>query len=368
MSDSMGALSSVTSFFEDVKNREKENNQNDLHSQYSDSNIIKLIPGTYKFRLLWLPSIESSRNYYAIEQYIHSIWDNDLPRNKKVEVICKSSPSFHGASLSNSGFKECPICAKSSELFKLKTKTESKSADELYKKIKRVFRGYVPVYVVTSPNKEEIGKVKILQYSISFKKFFDEKILGVTNNSESNSGDALRSSAFIFYEVKTEQINTTGYDFIVNVGKKKIPSYNNSNVLAEVNSYSFEFARKETTIDDINGNKIDFNYLCELSNMLEFDKRYYKEYSKNDIDEFYKKYLSDSNVINEDTIPFNTKDEDDTPPFSLDINDKDDKDDKVEDDVFTSENDKTLTTDKSKENDDNDNDVDIDSILDELNF
>lgn len=359
MSDLTGTSSSisVTSFFENLKNR--ENNQNDLHSQYSDPNIIKLIPGTYKFRLLWLPSIESSRNYYAIEQYIHNIWDNDLPGNKRVEVICKSSPSFHGASLSNGGFRECPICTKSSELFKLKTK--SKSADELYKKIKRVFRGYVPVYVVTSPNKEEIGKVKILQYSISFKKFFDEKILGVTNISESNSGDALGSSAFIFYEVKTEQINTTGYDFIVNVGKKKIPSYNNSNVLAEVNSYSFEFARKETTINDINGNNIDFNYLCKLNNMLEFDKRYYKEYSKNDIDEFYKKYLSDSNVVNEDT-----KDEDDTPPFSLDINDKDDK---VEDDVFTSENDKTLTTDKSKENDaDDSNDVDIDSILDELNF
>ena len=261
---------------------------------FGNQNILKLQKGKkYSLRLLWLPSDE--RQYPMINQYVHRIWDDAAVGSKDVNVICPTSQY----DLDNQGFKACPICEKMSALYKAASEGSS-SAEEVYKKFKRTLRGYVPVYVVNGPS-EDVGKVKILQYTISFKKYFDSKIFGIVDSKDASQNtdkdvdaedfdesNTVGINAFMYYDPKKDEVVTTGHNFIITVGTKKVPINGRA---VEMNDYKLDFSMKATTIEDFDGQEITPKYFCNLSKELHFDEDFYVMHDLEKINHFKMKYI-----------------------------------------------------------------------------
>ena len=258
-------------------------------SNFEQPNILKFKKGkTYALRLLWLPSNE--RQYPMINQYVHHIWDDEAIGSKSIDVVCPTSQY----DMDNQGFKACPICAKTSELYREAEKGSS-SARELYSKFKRVLHGYVPVYVVSGPT-EDAHKVKILKYSVTFKKYFDSKIFGIkpTSSTDSQDGGSFDESncigidAFMYFDPKKNEVQTTGYNFIVNVGSKKVPIGGKT---VEMNDYKLDFTMKPTKIDEFDGTPITPKYFMSLNDEIGFDRDFYEMSSPEKLNDFKLKYL-----------------------------------------------------------------------------
>jgi hypothetical protein len=241
-----------------------------------------------------------------INQYVHRIWDSNAVGSKDVTVVCPTSQY----DLDSRGFSTCPICEKMSALYK-QSQEGSSSAKELYSKFKRTLRGYVPVYVVNGPA-EDIGKVKILQYTISFKKYFDSKIFGIVdaakNNDDQNADNDTNEEdnivgldAFMYYDPKNDKVVTTGYNFIITVGTKKVPMNGKT---VEMNDYKLDFAMKPTKIEEMDGHAVTSKYFCSLSKELNFDEDFYVMHSLEKIQNFKMKYIdgedADDHVIEEE--------------------------------------------------------------------
>jgi len=305
----MSNYSDPMKLFNMLKEQAQTSGQFGGGSSFGNPNILKLQKGKkYSLRLLWLPSDE--RQYPMINQYVHRIWDDSAIGSKDVNVICPTSQY----DLDNQGFKACPICEKMSALYK-EASEGSTSAEELYKKFKRTLRGYVPVYVVNGPA-EDVGQVKILQYTISFKKYFDSKIFGITDNrnaaqngekdQENESFDESNTvgiSAFMYFDPKKNEVVTTGHNFIITVGTKKVPINGRA---VEMNDYKLDFSMKATTIDDFNGHEITPKYFCGLSKELHFDEDFYVMHDLEKISHFKMKYIDgveSLDVITETSAP-----------------------------------------------------------------
>jgi len=291
----------------------KERAQSNSSGGFGNQNILKLKSGnSYTLRLLWLPS--DTREYPMINQYVHRVWDDNAIGSKDVHVICPTSQYDQDGA----GFRSCPICARMSELYK-ESQNGSASANELYSKFKRTLRGFVPVYVVKGPA-QDLHKVKILQYSILFKKYFDEKIFGIHMASKDqerpqedfDESNLIGINAFMYYDPKKDQVVTTGHNFIVNVGTKKVPI---NNRMVEMPDYKLDFSMKPTDIEDFNGDEITVDYFKNLSNELGFDRDFFEMSNVDALIRFKAKYIdgNDDDVIEEKPV------EDEEDDFDIEV-------------------------------------------------
>lgn len=269
---------------------------------FTDDKILKLkADETYSLRLLWLPS--EKRPNPIIGRYVHKFWDDAATSNKQKIVICPTTPH----DFDDKGFDRCPICTKASEFWKMSN--ESESAKELYKKFRRTYEGFVPVYVVKGPEDVK-GTVKILQFGPQLKKFLDLKIFDIkpTKTSKQDSAeddeedsDAIGINAFMYYSPSDDEVHTEGYNLKITVGSKNLPINGRT---VKMNDYAYEFSRKMTTIEAFGDEEITAKMFCKLNDSLSFDD-YYVKSDEAALNEFFRKYISgnDSIEAEEDEAP-----------------------------------------------------------------
>ena len=263
---------------------------------YTNENLLKLKIGEkYRLRLLWIPAPKGvNREHPMIGQYVHRYWDNNAIGSKNIEFYCKTSSYDEGET--KAGW-DCPVCREMSNIYKEYSKTQSKSAKEVYDTFRRTFRGYVPVYVVSGPE-EEVGKIKILQYTKSFKDFFDLHIFGIDKDSKDghvDDEDILSINAFTYYEPKDDTVQLEGYDFTVTVGSKTIPIKGRN---VQVPDYKLNFKNSKTEIDFGWGDETVERYI-KLSETLNFDKDFIKISTTEELTGFVNKYIKNSEVDDE---------------------------------------------------------------------
>jgi len=280
---------------------------------YSNENLLKLKIGEkYRLRLLWIPAPKGvNRENPMINQYVHRFWDNNAIGSKNIEVYCKTSQYDEGET--KAGW-DCPVCKEMSNVYKEYSSTQSKSAKEIYDTFRRTFRGYVPVYIVNGPEEDQ-GKIKILQYTKSFKDFFDLHIFGIDKDSKDgqvDEDDILSINAFTYYEPKDNTVQLEAYDFMVTVGSKTIP-IRGKNV--QVPDYKLSFKNSKTEIDFGWGDETVENYL-KLSETLSFDKDFLKKSTTEELENFLNKYIKNTTVEAEseaDDVPGSVTEEVENP-------------------------------------------------------
>ena len=286
---------------------------------YTNENLLKLKIGEkYKLRLLWIPAPKGiDRENPMINQYVHRFWDNNAIGTKNIEVFCKTSQYDEGET--KAGW-ECPICKEMSNVYKEYSSSQSKSAKEIYDTFRRTFRGYVPVYVISGPAEDQ-GKVKILQYTKSFKDFFDLKIFGITkpvkdgnnqqNQIEIDEDEILSINAFTYYEPKDDTVKLEAYDFVVTVGAKTIPIKGRN---VQVPDYKFDFTRKMSEIDFGWDDDITEHYL-KLSEKIGFDKDFLKKSTTEELEAFLNKYIKNTDISSEveEDVPGTVQEEVENP-------------------------------------------------------
>jgi hypothetical protein len=263
--------------------------------------IFKPKPGTsYSIRLLWLaPEAGFDREFPMINSYIHRVWDDAATAgNKEAKVICPTSQYIMGET--SAAFRKCPICESASAFYK-KGQEGSDSAKELYKKFRRTFIGYVPVYIVNGPE-EDIHQVKILQYGKQFKDFFDSKIFGIQKQSkyaddaasDMMDDEALGLEAFMYYDESTDEVITRGYNLVITTSTKKMVIDGKS---IDMPQYSIDFTRKLTNITDIDGISLTdadgIKYFNSInSQILHFDKDFYQKSTEEELNQFKLNFIS----------------------------------------------------------------------------
>lgn len=290
---------SPLSLFEKLRSKEV-NNVSAPSGNFGNPNLFKLKQGaSYTFRLLWTPPADGyDREYPMITQYVHRIWDENSIGSHDVKVYCKTSQYDLGET--KAGF-DCPMCKAMSAAYK-EGANGSKSAQELYKKFRRTLNGYAVVYVVKGPD-EELHQIKILQYTKSFRDFFDENIFGikkVNKNSEEaqtetdDSEEMIGIDAFMYYDPKNDEVIKTGYNFIVTVGTKRVPI---NGKMVDMPDYKFKFSNKLTEIEDFDGEEITSEMFLGISEKIGFDRDFYKFSTIEEIEAFKAKYIDGEETV-----------------------------------------------------------------------
>ena len=290
---------SPLSLFEKLRSKEV-NNVSAPSGNFGNPNLFKLKQGvSYTFRLLWTPPADGyDREYPMINQYVHRIWDENSIGSHDVKVYCKTSQYDLGET--KAGF-DCPMCKAMSAAYK-EGANGSKSAQELYKKFRRTLNGYAVVYVVKGPE-EDLHQIKILQYTKSFRDFFDENIFGikkVNKNSEEaqtetdDSEEMIGIDAFMYYDPKNDEVIKTGYNFIVTVGTKRVPI---NGKMVDMPDYKFKFSNKLTEIEDFDGEEITSEMFLGISEKIGFDRDFYKFSTIEEIEAFKAKYIDGEETI-----------------------------------------------------------------------
>jgi hypothetical protein len=257
----------------------------------TNQNILKLQKDkTYSLRLLWLPS--EVRLSPMINQYVHRVWYDSANGRRAAEVKCPTSEYDKN----RDGFKCCPICDCLSKYYK-EAQKGSESAEALYKKFKRTLSGFVPVYVVNGPD-EDKHKVKLLHYTIQFKKYFDSKIFGIVSSEKDKNGNKVDDEidesnvvgldAFMYYDPNEDSVVTSGYNFIIRVGTQTMMIGGKS---VEMPEYKLDFSMKKTDIEDFDGKEITPEYFKSLNAELQFDENFYIMSNEEELNNFKKKYI-----------------------------------------------------------------------------
>ena len=306
-------MESASNLFDRLRKKVEAQSSRGGGGFYSNENLLKLKIGEkYRLRLLWIPAPKGvNRENPMINQYIHRFWDNNAIGSKNIEVYCKTSQYDEGET--KAGW-ECPVCKEMSNVYKEYSSTQSKSAKEIYDTFRRTFRGYVPVYIVNGPEEDQ-GKIKILQYTKSFKDFFDLHIFGIDKDSKDgqvDEDDILSINAFTYYEPKDNSVQLEAYDFMVTVGSKTIP-IRGKNV--QVPDYKLSFKNSKTEIDFGWGDETVENYL-KLSETLSFDKDFLKKSTTEELENFLNKYIKNTTVEAEsetDDVPGSVTEEVENP-------------------------------------------------------
>lgn len=291
--------SDATKLF-DALRKKVESQSTSTPGTFGNQNLLKLKRDTsYKLRLLWLvPSDGYEREYPMLNQYVHRIWDENAIGSKNVEVYCKTSQYDEGET--KAGFA-CPICKKMSELYKEYLDHGSASAYEIYKKFRRTLHGFVPVYVISGPQ-EDLHKVKILQYTKTFKDFFDLKIFGITKAKKSGQDDQVQDDvaddiigidAFTYYDPKNNEVVTKAYDLIVTVTTKKVTIDGKK---LDLPDYKLDFSRKMSEID-LEGEGITVEGYLNLSQEIGFDADFYKKSTDEELNAFKNKYITNEGDV-----------------------------------------------------------------------
>lgn len=277
------------SLFSKIQKRQEQEATN--NSSSLNSMVLKLkINSSYALRLLWLPPYGNcKREYPMIEQYTHHYWDNNAAAGERNNTVyCPTSQYIKGET--RAGFDACPICTECQKLYQ--KSSESSSAKNLYNTFKRIFAGYVPVYVVNGPE-DVIGQVRILKYSKQFKKHFDRFIFGRTPKSNEdappiNPDEVIGLEAFIYEKDNT--VITEGYNLNVQVGSRRIASNDGKSV--EMPDYNIAFSHRKTNITDFNGEEITLEKFNKLNEELSYDNTFYRESTAAELTKFAMKFLS----------------------------------------------------------------------------
>lgn len=297
-------MQDMTKVFDTLRKKaESQANPSGGQGYFSNPNLLKLKQGcSYKLRLLWIAPPEGmNREYPMINQYIHHFWDNNAVGSKNIEVYCKTSQYDKGET--RAGW-ECPICKEMSKCYKEYSSTGSQSAKEIYDTFRRTFRGYVPVYVIAGPE-EDLHKVKILQYTKTFKDFFDLNIFGIAKNQKNEDGstaqiaidedDVLGIQAFTYYEPKTDEVQIEAYDLSIIVNSKSIPI---KGKMTKVPDYTIKFSKNMSEID-FDGEAITPERYLGLSEELNFDKDFLKKSTTEELENFLTKYVMNDTAVEE---------------------------------------------------------------------
>lgn len=278
--------------FDKLQQREQQRASEGNGGSFGNKNILKLQRGSkYQLRLLYLPPLNCDRMYPMINSYSHSFWDDNATGNKMKIVACPTSQYLEG----DRGFANCAICNCASAYYKEASETHSKTASELYKKFKRNFNGYIPVYVVNGPE-DVVGKVMILRYGKQLADFLNLKVFGVApkprkgeNPIEVDTDDVLGISAFTYLDDDGNIVNKA-YDLTITVTTKSIPTDGGKNV--DIPSYAFDFKRNQTVINEFGNIELTAEYFSMLNEDLSFDKDFYINSTPADRENFKLKYIT----------------------------------------------------------------------------
>lgn len=281
----------VTNLFEQIQKAPQ------FTYSFNDDILKPKAGNTYTLRLLWLPPLNgSNRSKPMINQYVHHFWDDTVTSGSRDQVVyCPTSEYLDG----NNGFKKCPICEVVGRLYE-DGKT-SPSAYELYKKFSRVFKGFIPVYVVGGPE-EDVGKVKVLQYTKQIMEYLNKVIFGikpvVRKNFQQdadvgaiNTDEIYGAEAFSFED--ETGIHFEAYNLILEVTSKQMVLGGKS---VNMPQYAPSFSRKKTVITSFGDKEIVPGYFEELSRTLDFDRKYMCSSSEAELKEFKMKYITTSEV------------------------------------------------------------------------
>ncbi len=286
--------------FDKLQQREQQRASEGNGGSFGNKNILKLQRGSkYQLRLLYLPPLNCDRMYPMINSYSHSFWDDNATGNKMKVVACPTSQYLEG----DRGFTNCAICNCASAYYKEAAETKSKTASELYKKFKRNFNGYIPVYIVNGPE-DVVGKVMILRYGKQLADFLNLKVFGVApkprkgeNPIEVDADDVLGISAFTYLDDDGNIVNKA-YDLTVTVTTKSIPTEDGKNV--DIPSYAFDFKRNQTVINEFGNIELTAEYFNTLNDELSFDKDFYINSTAADRENFKLKYITAGETATEE--------------------------------------------------------------------
>lgn len=220
---------------------------------------------TYKFRLLFAIPEGSKRKHPFIIKNIHHGVDE---KGDYAWVTCPTSEYLLGET--NEGFRACPVCDECNKLY-IEEKKGKVSATELYKKIRRGYYMFAPVFVVNDPVKpENNGKIMIGKFPKTIGIAVTRAIFGVDpkTKEEVNPEEIVGFDAF---DVQN------GYDMIVNVSPK-----------TEIyKDYAVQFARNRSSIN------ITDEQVMKAIIDLKFDQDFLTDYNTEDLYRFIK-----NNVLN----------------------------------------------------------------------
>lgn len=292
------------------KLQQREQQRASEGGNFGNKHLLKLQKGSkYQLRLLYLPPLNCERMYPMINSYSHSFWDDNASGNKMQVVACPTSQYLDG----DGGFSNCAICACASKYYSEFKENGSKTAEELYKKFKRNFNGYIPVYVVNGPE-EAVGKVMILRYGKQLADFLNLKVFGVSPKPrkgeapiEVDADDVLGIEAFTYLD-DNGNIVTKAYDLTITVTTKTVP-VDGKNV--DMPNYAYDFKRNASTINEFGDVELTAEYFNTLNEELSFDKDFYINSSAADRENFKLKYITASDDIetnetteqHEETVP-----------------------------------------------------------------
>lgn len=247
-----------------------QNHEEEKLKSKSDDRFITFKPGnTFIFRLLFIPCKPGRRVTPWIHNRTHNYTD---PRTGEyIFEICPSSEYLMG----NRGYNLCPLCKDASKYYEEFKKTNSKSADELFKLYGSVFNGFVPVFVINDPTKpENNGKVKIIRYGKTIKNYISKKVLGRDEKGKIIAGyTPIGSKAFDI---------TSGNNLVITVTKPN-----------EWNEYDVEFSNDLTSIN------VDNESLSKMCDLLKFDEDFMRDFNEQKLHEL--KQI----IMREDSTPEN---------------------------------------------------------------
>lgn len=297
------------------KLQQREQQRANEGGNFGNKHILKLQRGNkYQLRLLYLPPLNCDRQYPMINNYSHSFWDDNASGNKMQVVTCPTSQYLDG----DRGFNECEICKCASEFYSDYKKNGTKVSEELYKKFKRNFNGYIPVYVVNGPE-DVVGKVMILRYGKQLADFLNLKVFGVApkpragqTSIEVDQDDVLAIEAFTYID-DSGNIAKKAYDLTVTVTSRMVPVGDKQ---VEMPNYAFDFKRNATTIEEFGDIPLTAEYFNTINEELGFDKDFYTKSSPADRENFKLKYIDASDVASS-TVNEDESETSDVPPPPL---------------------------------------------------
>lgn len=240
----------------------------------------------YQFRLLAFKSPnKNGRDYPFIERYVHTHWGVNPDTGKKCidgQVVC---PVTKFAQTEGNPYDECPICKFANMNFLANKESGFKDRDAAKKNrdFSRKFEAIIPVYVKNDPTyPANNGKLRVIIFSDKkFYKEFQNEIQRVSRETCCFNG----TKGVNFY------IHMTQVPKIVNEGKPNQYTFN-ENV---IDKWGFTKTDKAHEIPAITKEAID---------AFEFDETYYVTSTKEEIQEFYNKFIKVSNDdIPEEDVP-----------------------------------------------------------------
>lgn len=241
----------------------------------------------YRFRLLNFAAQNSDRDYPFIQRYVHQIWKKNEKGFSEVEseVVCPVTKWMDW----DGDRYDCQICKFANQQYNTLKETGWKDADarKKNKEFSRKFQAIIPIYIVNDPNYDgNNGKFRVL--ILNDKKFYDE----------------------IFIKKIEKQLMTCNCFNGINAADICMHVSDVANIINEgqPNQYTWH----QRVIDKICFSKpYDLPAITkEAVDSIKFDETYYVSSTKNEIDEFYNRYIK---ISNNDIIE--DEDEDDIKIF-----------------------------------------------------